>query len=161
MIKDSYEWNGGIIPKEQILKYIESYWKAKDKAPYIKFFNKIGLESKDYEKPKQSNEWTTKYKPELLNVLSQIQAPTEWKKMVMDAMRIEYYAWGLVNIQKVHPNKVFDKYGDNWSRLMKDIGNPNFQNYGKELSNPNYPYWKVFCKLKGSIEDYYFGDVLS
>jgi hypothetical protein len=111
----------------------------------------------EFNESKQTD-WTLVGKPKTLEVLSKIDAPNEWKKMVLSAMKLEYTAWGQVNQWGMKPEKAYDLYGNKWYELMTLIGNPMCQE-GSE--SPNYPYWLEYTKLRGNVVDYNFSDCLA
>ena len=107
----------------------------------------------------KSTDWTLKYKPAVLNALSQINAPMEWKKNILKAEKIAYTAWGAVNIWKINPEKAYEKWGYKWNDLMKEIGNPECQEYSEK--SPNLPYWLEYTKLRGLSTSFNFSDCLA
>ena len=108
--------------------------------------------------PKKETEWTSKILPKIKEVLNQIDAPSEWKKDVINAEKLEYS--GKNALRRGTPyQSVIENYGDKWNGLMKVIGNQTawFTNH----DNPNKEYWFKYCEIMGKSVDYDFGDVLS
>lgn len=56
-------------------------------------------------------------------------------------------------------HSVYERYGDKWSELMKNIGNQ--AGWFKNYYNPNKEYWFKYCDLIGKPIDYNFSDILS
>jgi hypothetical protein len=105
-------------------------------------------------------EWTTKDKPKILDILSKIDAPDDWKKMVLKSEKIAYSAWTALNKRGSPLNNVVYIYGDKWKELMEIIGNPEY-NIKDGKNNPNYSYWIQYCDLMGYTHSFNFGDILA
>jgi len=92
------------------------------------------------------NGWTSGRKINVLKALNKINAPTEWKKMVLASEKITYSAinildrngWSTTSRQNVEV-----KYSDKWERLMELIGNTNVS----VQPNENTVYWEEYCKI--------------
>ena len=92
------------------------------------------------------NGWTNGRKFNVLKALNKINAPTEWKKMVLAAEKMTYFAinaldrngWSDTNRRNVE-----EKYSDKWERLMELIGNTNVS----VQPNENTVYWEEYCKI--------------
>jgi hypothetical protein len=106
------------------------------------------------------NGWVNGKKIRVSKALEKINAPTEWKKMVLKSEKLASTAQNMLNRPGGMSWSVREKVeaiGTKWNELMEIIGNTGVL----FKPNENTIYWEEYCKLMGTSKNYNFSDLLA